>query len=446
MTALLNSPARSQASSILPELPPVGRPVLMGIMLTLFGFGGLSVWATLAPLASAAVAPGIVTADTNRKTVQHLDGGVIAEISARDGDRVEARQVLMRLDDLETRSVVTLLEGQRRAYAAQEARLLAERDGRDTLVFPDDLAALRSSADMAEILSGQERIFQSRRVSLEGRADVTRQRIAQYQAQIKAFEAQFDAGRRQLDLIREELKDVEELTAKGLERKPRLLALKRQAAGLDGEQGEFQNNMAQAREAIAEAEMEILRIRADRQSEIAAELREVQTQLAQVMEKLAAAQIRQGRRDVLAPEAGTVLNLRYFAPGAVVPPGGPILDLVPRDDSLVVEARVKPSDIDVVHVGLPAKIVFSAFKSRTTPQIDGKVTRVTADALKDERTGEFYYVARVAADPAQLEKLSDVHLQAGMPAETLIITGERTVLQYLIQPIRDTFRSALREQ
>ena len=275
---------------------------------------------------------------------------------------------------------------------------------------------------------------------------MTRQRIAQYQAQIKAFEAQFNAGHRQLDLIREELKDVEELTAKGLERKPRLLALKRQAASLDGEQGEFQNNMAQAREAIAEAEMEILRIRADRQSEVAAELREVQTQLAEVMEKLAAAQIRQGRRDVLAPEAGTVLNLRYFAPGAVVPPGGPILDLVPRDDSLVVEARVRPSDIDVVHVGLPAKIVFSAFKSRTTPQIDGKVTRVTADALKDERTGEFYYVARVAADPAELEKLSDIHLQAGMPAETLIITGERTMLQYLTQPIRDTFRSALREQ
>lgn len=446
MSALLNSSAISQPSSSLPERPPVGRPVMMGIMLTLFGFGGLTAWSALAPLASAAIAPGIVTADTNRKTVQHLDGGVIAEIAARDGDRVEARQVLMRLDDLETKSVVTLLEGQRRAYAAQEARLLAERDARDRLVFPDDLAVLRGSADMAEILSGQERIFQSQRASLDGRIDVTRQRIAQYQAQIKAFEAQFSAGRRQLDLIREELKDVEELTAKGLERKPRLLALRRQAAALDGEQGEFQNNMAQAREAIAEAEMDILRIRADRQSEVATELREVQTQLAEVMEKLAAAQIRQGRRDVLAPEAGTVLNLRYFAPGAVVPPGGPILDLVPRDDSLVVEARVKPSDIDVVHVGLAAKIVFSAFKSRTTPQIDGKVTRVTADALKDERTGEFYYVARVAADPAELEKLADVHLQAGMPAETLIITGERTMLQYLTQPIRDTFRSAFREQ
>jgi len=437
-------PARNL--SVTPEHPPVARAVLAGVMLTLVGFCGFGAWSALAPLASAAIAPGIVTADTNRKTVQHLDGGVVAEILARDGDRVEARQVLMRLDDLETRSVVALLEGQWRAYAAQEARLLAERDDSETLVFPDSLGNLRAHRDVGEILSGQERIFQSRRASLKGRTEVTRQRIAQYQAQIKAFDAQHNAGHRQLDLIREELADVEELTAKGLERKPRLLALKRQAASLDGDQGEFQNNMAQAREAIAEAEMEILSMAADRQSEVASELRDVQTKLAEVTEKLAAAQIRQGRRDVLAPEAGTVLNLRYFAPGAVVPPGGPILDLVPRDDSLVVEARVKPSDIDVVHVGLAAKIVFSAFKSRTTPQIDGKVTRVTADALKDERTGEFYYVARVAADPAELEKLADVHLQAGMPAETLIITGERTMLQYLTQPIRDTFRSAFREQ
>src|SRR4051794_27993136 len=248
MTRMLTSPASlpSSASSAVPEYPPLRRTILAGVLLVLVGFGGFGAWGALAPLASAAVAPGIVTADTKRKTVQHLDGGGIAEIAVRDGDRVEARQVLMRLDDLETRSIVTLLEGQRRAYAAQETRLLSERDDREKLVFPKDLADLRSDADMAEILSGQERIFQSRRSSLEGRADVTRQRIAQYQAQIKAFEAQFNAGRLQLDLIREELVDVVELTSKGLERKPRLLALKRQAANLEGNQGEFLNNMAQA--------------------------------------------------------------------------------------------------------------------------------------------------------------------------------------------------------
>src|SRR3954452_2928348 len=170
MTAMLTSPDHpDKTEPALPEHPPVGRIVLLGVLLTLGGFGGFTTWASLPPLASAALAPGIVTADTNRKTVQHLDGGVIAEIVARDGDHVEARQVLMRLDDLETRSVVALLEGQRRAYAAQEARLLAERDNKDKLIFPDDLNALRNTVEMAEILSGQERIFQSRRASLDGR-------------------------------------------------------------------------------------------------------------------------------------------------------------------------------------------------------------------------------------------------------------------------------------
>jgi HlyD family type I secretion membrane fusion protein len=419
---------------------------MAGVALAVIGFGGFGAWASLAPLASAAVANGIIVTDTNRKVVQHLDGGIVAEILVRDGAAVEAGQVLMRFDDLETRSAVTLLEDQRRAYAAQEARLLAERDEKDRLVFPQDLEALRGHPQVAEILAGQERIFESQRASLKGRAEVTRQRIAQYEAQIRSFEAQLDAGSRQLVLIGQELVGVQELFDKGLERKPRLLSLKRAAAELDGEQGEFSNRMAQAREAIAEAEMEILSMRADRHTEVTAELREVQMRLAEIREKLAAAQIRLGRRDLVAPEAGTVLNLRFFAPGSVVQPGGPVLDLVPRDDRLVVEARVRPVDIDVVHVGLPAKVVLSAFKMRTTPQISAEVVGVSADALKDERTGELYYTARVVADPDQLRDLADIHLQPGMPAETLIVTGERTMLQYLLQPIRDTFRTAFREE
>jgi HlyD family type I secretion membrane fusion protein len=448
MTALIhaNDHFPPSVTSTVPDYPPVRRTLLAGAALAVLGFGGFGTWASLAPLASAAVAPGIIVADTNRKTIQHLDGGIIAEILVRDGDRVAAGQTLMRLDDLETRSTVTLLEDQRRAYTAQEARLLAERDGRNVLVFPQDLESLRGEAQMDEILTGQQRIFESYRASLQGRIEVTRQRIAQSGAQIRAFEAQLDSGSRQLVLIAQEMEGVQELFDKGLERKPRLLALKRAAAELDGEQGEFSNRMAQAREAIAEAEMEILALRAERQSEVTAELREVQMRLAEIREKLAAAQIRQGRRDLVAPEAGTVLNTRYFAAGSVVPPGGPVLDLVPRDDRLVVEARVRPSDIDVVHAGLPAKVVLSAFKMRTTPQIEAEVIRVSADAFKDERTGEFYYTARVAADPEQLEKLSDIHLQPGMPAETLIVTGERTMLQYLLQPVRDTFRTAFREE
>jgi HlyD family type I secretion membrane fusion protein len=426
--------------------PPVGRSLLAGFVLTVVGFGGFCAWAALAPLSSAAMAPGTVTADTNRKTVQHLDGGVVGEILVRDGDHVEAGQVLMRLDDLETRSTVTLLEGQRRAYAAQEARLLAEQRRADQLVFPASLANLRGDPDMAEILTGQERIFDSRRASLHGRITVTHQRIAQYEAQIGALEAQLASGRGQLELIREELVGVQELADKGLERKPRLLALKRQAVDLEGEQGEYANRIAQAREAIAESELEIIRMEADDQREVASDLRDVQMRMAEVKEKLSAAQVRQGRREVTAPEAGTVVHLRYFSTGAVVSPGGPILDLVPRDDRLVIEARVRPTDIDVVHVGLPARVIFNAFKMRTTPQLEGTVALVSADAMTDERTGVPYYTARIVVDAKELDKLGKRQLQPGMPAETMIVTGERTMLEYLLQPINDTFRTAFREE
>jgi HlyD family secretion protein len=426
--------------------PPVGRSLLAGFVLTVVGFGGFCAWAALAPLSSAAMAPGTVTADTNRKTVQHLDGGVVGEILVRDGDHVEAGQVLMRLDDLETRSTVTLLEGQRRAYAAQEARLLAEQRRADRLVFPASLANLRGDPDMAEILTGQERIFDSRRASLHGRITVTHQRIAQYEAQIGALEAQLASGRGQLELIREELVGVQELADKGLERKPRLLALKRQAVDLEGEQGEYANRIAQAREAIAESELEIIRMEADDQREVASDLRDVQMRMAEVKEKLSAAQVRQGRREVTAPEAGTVVHLRYFSTGAVVSPGGPILDLVPRDDRLVIEARVRPTDIDVVHVGLPARVIFNAFKMRTTPQLEGTVALVSADAMTDERTGVPYYTARIVVDAKELDKLGKRQLQPGMPAETMIVTGERTMLEYLLQPINDTFRTAFREE
>jgi HlyD family type I secretion membrane fusion protein len=426
--------------------PPVGRSLLAGFVLTVVGFGGFCAWAALAPLSSAAMAPGTVTADTNRKTVQHLDGGVVGEILVRDGDHVEAGQVLMRLDDLETRSTVTLLEGQRRAYAAQEARLLAEQRRADQLVFPASLANLRGDPDMAEILTGQERIFDSRRASLHGRITVTHQRIAQYEAQIGALEAQLASGRGQLELIREELVGVQELADKGLERKPRLLALKRQAVDLEGEQGEYANRIAQAREAIAESELEIIQMEADDQREVASDLRDVQMRMAEVKEKLSAAQVRQGRREVTAPEAGTVVHLRYFSTGAVVSPGGPILDLVPRDDRLVIEARVRPTDIDVVHVGLPARVIFNAFKMRTTPQLEGTVALVSADAMTDERTGVPYYTARIVVDAKELDKLGKRQLQPGMPAETMIVTGERTMLEYLLQPINDTFRTAFREE
>ncbi|WP_044549639.1 HlyD family type I secretion periplasmic adaptor subunit [Azospirillum lipoferum] len=429
-----------------PPHPPVGRLVATGVVLAVVGFGGFGAWAALAPLSSAAIAPGVVTADSNRKSVQHLEGGIIAEILVREGQGVAAGQPLMRLDDLESRSTVTVLEEQLWSLLAQQARLSAERDGLEVMAVPPVLATRAGHPVVSDILAGQERIFTTRNAALDGRAAVTRQRVAQLDAQIAALEAQRSAGRRQLVLIQEEVDAVSEIVAKGYERKSRLLGLMRQAAELDGNQGDLANRIAQAREGIAQAEQEMLGLRADRQSEVAAELRETQTRRAEIAEKLAAAQVRQTRRDLLAPESGTVVNLRHFAAGAVVAPGAAVLDLVPSDDALVIEARVNPMDIDIVHAGLPAKVVLTAFKTRTTPPIDGMVTRVSADALTDERSGQAYYAARVTVDATQLAALRDVHLQPGMPAETLIVTGERTLLTYLTQPIQDSFRKAFREE
>jgi HlyD family type I secretion membrane fusion protein len=437
--------AGPSALPVVSDAPQVGRMIVSGIVLATIGFGGFGGWAAMAPLASAAVASGTVTADSNRKTIQHLDGGIITEILVHDGDQVTGGQVLVRLDDLETRSVAAVLDGQYIALRAQEARLMAERDSQTAINWPPALAARHGEDGVTDVLTGQQRIFSTRKTGLEESIAVIRQRIAQSDAEIAALDAQLNAGRRQSTLIAEEIAGVEEMVAKGLERRPRLLALMRQAVQLEGAQGDLANRIAQSRKAIAQAEQEILALHANRQSEIASELREVQTQRAETEEKLAAAKARQKRQDVIAPETGTVMNLRFFAPGAVVTSGTPILDLVPLEDRLVIDARLNPSDIDVVHVGLPARVTLTAYHSRTTPRLDGSVTRVSADALRDERNGTSYYQARIEVDAAQLENLRNVRLQSGMPADVLIETGDRTLLRYLLQPIEDSFRKAFRE-
>lgn len=429
-----------------PDRPAVGPLFRTGATAIVLCLGGFGAWAGLAPLSSAAMAPGIVRVETERKTVQHLEGGIIAGLLVREGDHVAAGQVLLRLDDLEAKALYDLLKAQQSALAAQQARLVAERDGHDDIPFPEFLREGMSSGKVGEIVRGQQRIFASGREALQGETDVLHQRIAQLNAQIEAFNAQVKAGIDQLALIDEEVASVKVLVEKGLERKPRLLALERNAAYLAGQQGDYAGRIAQSKETIAGARMEILNARRTRVEMAALELREVETQLAQVEERLAEAGVKLGRREVLAPQAGTVLDLRYHTLGGVVPPGKEILDIVPSDERLMVEARLSPTDIDVVHGGLTAKLVLSAFKSRTTPHIDGRVVQVSADVRHDERTGEPYYMARVEADAQQLADLEGIRLTPGMPVETIIHTGDHTFWTYLVQPLTDSFRRAFREQ
>ena len=447
MTAQIIVPANAVHSlAPLPPRPPVRKSILLGTALIVLGLGGFTGWATTAPLASAVVASGTLKVDSHRKTVQHDKGGIIAEIFVRDGDRVSAGQPLLRLDDVETRSQVDLLEGQHIALLAEQARLIAERDDLDRIRFPPELIQRQGEEKVAMALSGQAHIFARERLSLASQTDILNQKISELEAQISAYQSELTAAGLQLRLINEEMSGVAELVEKGLEKKPRLLSLRRTAAQLDGSQGELRGRIAGARQAIGEARLQIVGLHNDHQRDIASALRESENQMGVIAEQLRTARAQQVRREILSPQDGVVMNLHYFASGAVIPAGGPILDVVPGQDRLTAEVRIQPQDINSVHEGLGAEIMLTAFQSRTTPRVEGAVSWVSADALTDERTQQSYYLARITLDDASLLSLGDVRLYPGMPLESFVVTGSRTALEYLIQPLQSSFRRAFKEQ
>ena len=347
MTAQIIAPANAaHCLAPVPPRPPVRKSILLGTALIVLGLGGFTGWATTAPLASAVVASGTLKVDSHRKTVQHDKGGIIAEIFVRDGDRVSAGQPLLRLDDVETRSQVDLLEGQHIALLAEQARLTAERDGLDRIRFPPELLQRQGEQKVAMALSGQAHIFARERLSLASQTDILNQKISELEAQISAYQSELTSAGLQLRLINEEMSGVAELVEKGLEKKPRLLSLRRTAAQLDGSQGELRGRIAGARQAIGEARLQIVGLHNDHQREIASALRELENQMGVIAEQLRTARAQQMRREILSPQDGVVMNLHYFASGAVIPAGGPILDVVPGQDRLTAEVRIQPQDID----------------------------------------------------------------------------------------------------
>jgi HlyD family secretion protein len=429
-----------------PRTPPVRAWAVAGIVILATFFLGFGSWAVLAPLSSAAVAPGAVRVEGNRKTVQHLEGGIIQELRVREGDVVQAGQVLIRLDRTQAQARYQALRHQYLSLLAADARLIAEREGRDRIAFPGALENQSSDARVAAIVAGQKRIFETRRRSYRGQIRIFMQRIEQLYSQIAGLEAQVGSEDRQLALIAEETTDVDSLFSKGLERKARLLALRRQAAELAGRRGEHVAEIARAGQAIGETKLQILNLEERMAAEVANELKEVQAELAPTEETLGAAEDVLSRAEIRAPIAGTVVGLRFFTRGAVIGPGAPILDLVPRGDRLVIEARVNPLDIDVVEPGLPAQVRLTAFKQRRTPSLQGRIVQVSADRLDEEPPGTAYFKADVEIDPAAFARLDDISLYPGMPAEVLIMTGDRTLMDYLLAPLTDSFSRAFREE
>jgi HlyD family type I secretion membrane fusion protein len=429
-----------------PLRPRIGAPLAAGAFLLIAFFAGFGGWAALAPLSSATVAEGVIRVETHRKTVQHLEGGIVREILVNEGDKVTAGQVLMRLDKTQSGTTVSVLQDQQDALLALQARLEAERDGLDAIQFPPELSARQSDPKVATVVGGQQKIFDTRRQSLRAQLGILSQRVEQLGSEIAGHKAQLVSANEQIQLTQEEIATVTDLLNRGLERKPRLLALQRQQSYLEGSRGEQLGAIAKAQQEIGEAKLQSADLLDKRSSEIALELRDTQSRLLENRQKLGAAVDVDNRMEVVAPVSGQVVDLKVHTLGGVVRPGDALLDIVPQSDELVVEARVRPVDIDAVHAGQSAQVALTAYKQRTTPRLDGRLATVSADALIDESRHISYYSAEIHIDSSELAKLNGVQLYPGMPAEVMIVTGERTLLQYFIQPVIDSFHRAFREE
>jgi len=429
-----------------PLRPRIGAPLAAGAFLLIAFFAGFGGWAALAPLSSATVAEGVIRVETHRKTVQHLEGGIVREILVNEGDKVTAGQVLMRLDKTQSGTTVSVLQDQQDALLALQARLEAERDGLDAIQFPPELLARQSDPKVATVVGGQQKIFDTRRQSLRAQLGILSQRVEQLGSEIAGHKAQLVSANEQIQLTQEEIATVTDLLNRGLERKPRLLALQRQQSYLEGSRGEQLGAIAKAQQEIGEAKLQSADLLDKRSSEIALELRDTQSRLLENRQKLGAAVDVDNRMEVVAPVSGQVVDLKVHTLGGVVRPGDALLDIVPQSDELVVEARVRPVDIDAVHAGQSAQVALTAYKQRTTPRLDGRLATVSADALIDESRHISYYSAEIHIDSSELAKLNGVQLYPGMPAEVMIVTGERTLLQYFIQPVIDSFHRAFREE
>jgi len=416
----------------------------IGIIILVVTFGILGTWGYLAPIDSAALAPGYVAVKSHRKTVQHLDGGIVSQLLAKDGDVVKAGDVLLILDGTEVKAQLEILRGQHITLAAQLARLIAERDQLNQIKFPDDLQDL-SDAHIAEARQGESQIFTSRKSAYQGEISVLNQRASQLSAKIKGLEGQRTSKQELMKSYGDEVHDLKELLAEGFANKQRLRDIERNHANATSDVAALSAEIAGNEIQIGETKLQILQIQKKFQEEVAAKLGEVQAELYDVAQRLLATTDKVIRTEIKAPANGRVLGLSVHNVGGVITPGKPILDIVPQKEELIIDAQVSPMDIDRVIVGLLAEVRFSAFKQALTPKMQGKVINLSADRLTDEKTGMPYYQAQVELTPDSFEKLGDMELVPGMPAEVLINTGERTVFEYLMQPITNAFARAFIE-
>jgi HlyD family secretion protein len=417
---------------------------LVGLTLLLAGFGG---WAAMTTISGAVIAPGRIEVEQNRQVVQHPDGGVVAAIEVEEGERVQAGDVLLRLEETALASELAITENRLFEIVARRDRLVAERDGRTEISFDPLLQKAADKDDkVAELMEGQARLLKARTASVRQEIDQLKKRRGQIRSQIEGIRAQREALSRQRELIGRELEDQQSLLDRGLAQATRVLSLRREAASLGGRLGELVASEAQARGRITEIEIEILKLGARRREEAISTLRDLRSRESELREQRRALLERMARLDLRAPVDGVVYGLTVFAKRAVVQAAEPLLYIVPQDRPLVIKARVDPVDVDSVFDGQEVVLRFPALDQRRTPELVGRVTRISADAFQDEATRQSFYRAEIVLSEGEQAKLPDgATLIPGMPVDAFIRTDDRTPLAYLVKPLSDYFTKALRE-
>jgi HlyD family secretion protein len=407
---------------------------------------GLGGWAATTEFAGAVIAQGQLVVDSNVKKVQHPTGGVVGELRVKDGVKVKAGDIVVRLDDTQTRANLAIVTKALDEMAARQAREEAERDGADTIDFPADLLKRMDEPDVAKAVNGERKQFDVRKTARAGQRGQLTERIGQLREEITGYDAQIASKISQIEWIIKELKGVTELWQKNLVPYTRVTTLEREKARIEGERGQLVAAIAQSKGKVTETELQILQIEQDMRTEVGKDLADIRGKTSEYVERKVTAEDQLKRVDIRAPQDGMVHQLNVHTVGGVIQQGEQIMLIVPESDALDVEARIQPQDIDQVRIGQEAVMRFSAFNSRTTPELNGFVIRVSADVSEDQKNGARYYTIRISVPASEVARLDGLKLLPGMPVEAFVQTNSRTVLSYLVRPLYDQVARAFREK
>ncbi|MEY9124872.1 HlyD family type I secretion periplasmic adaptor subunit [Bradyrhizobium yuanmingense] len=420
--------------------------LMLGLAIVVVLVVGLGGWASTVLISGALIAPGQIVVESNVKKVQHPTGGVVGEVRARDGDLVKSGDVVVRLDDTVTKANLAIVTKNLDAAQVRAARLQAEQRGLDQIEFPQSLIERAGDPDVKALLAAETKLFEVRVNGRTGQKAQLRERITQLNEEIAGLSAQEKAKDQEIALVLNELTGVRELYDKRLVQISRLTQLERDSARLNGERAQYIAARAQAKGKITETELQIIQIDKDVVSEVSKDLRETNDKIGELIERKVAAEDQLRRVDIRAPQDGMVLQSTVHTIGGVVTAGDTLMLIVPQTDDLQVEAKVNPVDIDKLQIGQKTLLRLSAFNQRTTPELNGVVSRVSPDVTTDQRTGQGYYTIRVSMPPEEIARLGDVKMIPGMPVEAFVQTGDRTMLSYLMKPLHDQLMRAFREK